>query len=74
MKTIKVHVQANAKVNKVVDSYNDGIKVAIKAKPVDGEANDQLVKFIGDYYKVKKSQVSIIKGFKSKDKVIRIND
>ena len=48
------------------------IKVAKQAK--DGEANKELIKFISKYYKKKKSSIEIIKGEKSRYKVLKITD
>ena len=70
--TIQVRVIPSAK--KVQVKEADGIyKVYLTAAPIEGKANKALIQTLADYFKVKRSQVSIIKGEKSRDKVIRIN-
>jgi len=49
-------------------------KVYLTAPAVDGKANKALVVFLADYFKVKKSQISILKGTQSRIKLIEITD
>jgi uncharacterized protein (TIGR00251 family) len=49
------------------------IKVRLTAPPVDGAANEALVKFLADTLSVAKSQVEIVSGHTSRDKVLRIS-
>jgi uncharacterized protein (TIGR00251 family) len=51
---------------------NGGFKVFLTAPAVDGKANDALVKFLTGHFKVKPSQIQIIKGLKSRHKIINI--
>lgn len=39
----------------------------------DGLANAQLIKILAEHLKVKKYQIKIIKGHKSRDKIIEVN-
>lgn len=71
MKNIKVRVIPNSKYDKVTEG-NGMLKVYVKAPPIDGKANKQLVKILADYYKVKKNEVRIISGLKSRKKYIEI--
>lgn len=50
------------------------IKVYLTAPPVDGKANDALVEFLAEHYGVRRSQLQIIKGLKSRNKVINMRD
>ena len=49
-----------------------GIKVYLTSPPVDGKANKALVSFLAGHFKVKSSAVKIVKGFKSRQKVVDI--
>lgn len=51
---------------------NGLVKVHLRAPAVDGKANAALVQFLAGYFKVKTSQVEVIKGLKSRHKVINI--
>ena len=46
--------------------------VSVKAPPVEGKANDAIVKVLSDYFKVPKSHIVISKGGHSKNKIIEI--
>ncbi|MBF0386533.1 MAG: DUF167 domain-containing protein [Candidatus Omnitrophica bacterium] len=48
------------------------IKVYLTAPPVDGRANEALVGFLGRHFGVRGSAIEIIKGLKSRNKVINI--
>lgn len=54
-------------------SEEDGtIKVHLRAPAVDGKANEALIKFLAGHYGVKTSRIEIIKGLKSRHKIINI--
>jgi hypothetical protein len=69
---IIVHVITNAKKTEIVEEREGFLKIKLNALPIKGKANTELVKFLADKYKVSKSEVEIIKGLTSKDKLIRI--
>jgi uncharacterized protein (TIGR00251 family) len=46
------------------------IKVYLTAPPVDGKANQALIKFLAAHYGVRKSCIGIIKGEKSRNKTV----
>ncbi len=71
-KTLEVVVQPNAKTNAIVSDINGVLKVKLKAPAIEGKANVELIKFLAKSLGIKKSQIEIIKGFHSRDKVIRI--
>jgi uncharacterized protein (TIGR00251 family) len=49
------------------------IRIYLTAPPLDGRANDALVDFLADHYHVRRAQIEIIKGLKSRNKVINIS-
>jgi len=53
-----------------VDGNN--ILVGLKSKPEKGEANKELIKKLAEYFNVHPSQVRILSGFKSRNKIIEI--
>jgi uncharacterized protein (TIGR00251 family) len=53
-------------------SEGEQVRVYLTAPAVDGKANAALVRFLAEYYGVKISQIEIIKGLKSRNKVINI--
>lgn len=69
--TIEIKVIPGAKKNRL-DEIESGIKVYLTAPPVDGKANVALCQFLAKHYHVKKSQIEIIKGLKSRHKTVKI--
>ena len=49
-----------------------GYKVYLTAPAVEGKANQALVEFLADYFGVKKRDIEIIKGLKSRHKTVSI--
>jgi uncharacterized protein (TIGR00251 family) len=65
---IKLHPSSSQeKVKEVVKDKE--YEVWIKEKPVEGKANEELVKTLKKYFK---KQVTIVHGLKSKDKVVEL--
>jgi uncharacterized protein len=51
---------------------NGGLKIRLTAPPVDGAANEALVRFLADRLRIAKSQVEIVSGHTGREKIIRI--
>jgi len=75
MKTvIAVKIIPNAKSNEAVGLMDDGaIKIRIKAKPIEGKANQQLIKFLKKELGINADDISIESGEKSRRKNISID-
>ncbi len=71
-KIITVEVKTNAKNILVEKITNSVYKVYLKATPIDGKANNQLISTLADYFNVSKSQVEIKSGKSSKTKIVLI--
>jgi hypothetical protein len=67
-----VRVITNARKTEIVEEKDNYLKIKLKAAPVDGKANKELIKFLADRYQVAKSMVEIISGLTSKEKLVRI--
>lgn len=68
---IKVKVVANAK-RIEIKKENERYKVYLTAPAVEGKANKMLVEVLAEHFGVKKSQVRIVRGEKSRDKVVQV--
>lgn len=73
MRRIKIKVTPRARKNIVIEQEGK-LKVYVTAPPVDGKANKVLIETLAEYFKVKKSNIRIIKGEKTKEKIIEINE
>ena len=70
---ISVRVHPNAARNEVV-GITDGVwQARVSAPPVKGKANNELIALLSQFLGVGKSQISIIKGHTTRNKVIAIN-
>ncbi len=70
---IKVRAVPNAKKSSLEITSNF-LKVKLSSPPVDGKANRELQKIMADVFGVRKSQIKIVKGEKSKDKLVQVED
>jgi hypothetical protein len=70
--TIKVYLQPKASKNEIVGPYRDGIKVRVTAAPVEGRANEALLRFLAKEFGVTPSCIEIVRGHRSREKIIRV--
>jgi uncharacterized protein (TIGR00251 family) len=70
---LKVYLQPKASKNEVVGPYRDGIKVKVTAPPVEGKANETLIRLLAKEFGTSPSCIKIIKGPHSREKTLRIS-
>lgn len=69
---LPVRIQPRASKDEIVGEYNGALKIKLTSPPVEGEANRRCIEFLSKRFKIAKSRLEIIKGEKSKDKLIKI--
>ena len=69
---ISVKVKLRAKTERVEKIDDRHFSVFVNAMPVDGRANLAVVRALADYFDVAPSNVQIISGMTSKQKVVEI--
>lgn len=69
---VYVKVSPRSSKNEVVKIAEGEYKVKLTAPPVDGQANDMLVKILAEYFDVSKSRIRIAGGQSAKTKIIDI--
>ncbi|XP_067664845.1 UPF0235 protein C15orf40 homolog isoform X2 [Haliotis asinina] len=69
---VKVLAKPGAKYNGITDISPEGVGVQIAAPPMEGEANAELVKYMAKVLGVRKSDVSLDRGSKSRNKMLVI--
>lgn len=74
MPRINMRVIPRARQNKIEQDENGLYRVHITAAPVDGAANAAVLRMLADYFHVPKTQIKIIRGETSRDKVVEIPD
>jgi len=72
LKTLQVKVKPNARAS-LLEQQPDGTWLAkIKAQPVDGKANEELVRVVAEHFGVRKAQVSIKSGASGRMKLVQV--
>jgi len=69
---LSVRIQPRASRNGIVLREGGGLKIRLTAPPVDGAANEALIRFLADTLSVPRSQVEIVTGHTSRDKIVRV--
>ena len=68
---IQVKVKPNSK-TEGLSHEGDSFIVKVKEPPKEGRANQAVIKLLAQHFGVPQSQVRILSGFRSKNKVIEI--
>jgi hypothetical protein len=68
---IQVRVRPNSETEEVTQE-GDSFVVRVKEPPRDGKANQAVIKLVARHFGVRQSQVRILSGFKSRNKVIEV--
>jgi uncharacterized protein (TIGR00251 family) len=72
---LPVRVIPRASRNEFVEILSDQtVKIRLTAPPVEGKANEELIKFLSDVLDVPKSKIEIVAGQTGRDKLVSILD
>ncbi len=69
---IKVHVTPNAREISVTKVDESAFEVRVDERAVHGRANKKLVEIMAEHLGVPKSRVLIVRGAKTRDKIIEV--
>lgn len=69
---LKIHVQPKSSKNEIVGYYHDTLRIKVTAPPVDGQANRACIRYLAGFFELKRSQLSIVKGYTSRVKLLEI--
>ncbi len=72
MPKLTVRVSPNASKSEVVSRGRDGWKVKLAAPPVDGKANEALIRLMADEFDCAPSLIRVLKGHTGKVKIVEI--
>lgn len=70
--TLTLHIQPGAKKTEFAGLHGDALKIRLAAPPVDGKANEALVRFLADVLDLPKSAVTLKSGQTSRRKVLEV--
>ena len=74
MQQINLRVIPRAKQNKITTDDDGRLRIHITAAPVDGAANDAVIKLLSKHLNIPRSQIKIVRGNTARDKVVEISD
>lgn len=69
---LNLYIQPGASRSEISGEHDGKLKIKIKARPVDGEANENLIEFLSDVLKISKAKIHLISGESSRQKVILV--
>jgi len=72
--TLTLHVQPGAKRSEITGLHGGALKIRLAAPPIEGRANQALMRFIADTFKVTLRQIELLRGAQSRHKMVRIKD
>lgn len=70
--TLTLHIQPGTKKTEFAGRHGDALKIRLAAPPVDGKANEALLKFIAETLGLAKSAVNLKSGQTSRRKVVEV--
>jgi uncharacterized protein (TIGR00251 family) len=70
--TFQIRVLPRSSKCELAGIHGDALKIKITAPPVEGKANEECIRFLADLFNVKKTDVAIAAGHKSKNKRVTV--
>lgn len=70
---LKIYLQPKSSKNEIVGPYRDGIKIKLTAPPLEGKANEALIRFLAKELSISPSRIEILKGLHSREKTLKIS-
>ena len=69
---ISLHVKPGSRCNSIAMKEDGSLEIRVSSQPIDGKANDHVIKLISKTLHIAKSNISIIRGTSGKDKLVEI--
>ena len=69
---LDVHAQPGARRSAIVGEHGGRLKIALRAPPVDGRANEELVACLAGHLALPRSSISLVSGAGSRTKRVAI--
>ena len=71
--TLTLHIQPGAKKTECAGLHGEALKIRLAAPPVDGKANEALLRFVADRLHLPKSAVLLKSGQTSRHKILEVS-
>ncbi|MDD5192822.1 MAG: DUF167 domain-containing protein [Candidatus Nanoarchaeia archaeon] len=69
---LKIKVKPNSRKQEIEKIEGENYKISLKSKPKDNKANIELLKLLKKHFNVESKNIKIIKGLKSRNKIIEV--
>jgi uncharacterized protein (TIGR00251 family) len=69
---ITVHVVPRARATAIAGRHGDAVKIRLVSPPVEGAANDELVRFLAGRLGISRSAVTVVAGHRTRRKIVAI--
>ena len=70
--TLTLHIQPGAKRTEVAGLHGGALKIRLSAPPIEGRANEALLRFVAESFAVPLRQVELKQGGQSRHKVVAV--
>lgn len=70
---LTLHVQPGAKRSEIAGLHGGALKIRLAAPPVEGRANDALLRFLSELFAVPLRNVELLRGAQSRHKTVKIS-
>ncbi len=70
--TIECYISPRASQTKIKGERNGALAIALRSPPVDGKANQELIKFLSKELSIPKSKIIILRGETARNKLVFI--
>lgn len=67
-----IRVVPRASKSEIVGAHDGALKIRLAAPPVDGAANEEVIKLLAKYFEISRGSIEILSGMTAKTKQIRI--
>lgn len=68
----RIKVKPNSRRQTIVEELDGSLSVHLKSPPVEGKANDELIKLLANKFDLPKSRITIKSGLSSRNKLVEI--
>jgi uncharacterized protein (TIGR00251 family) len=69
---LRIIVKPNARKNEVTRSTDGTLVIRVAVPPIEGKANEKVIEVLSEYLNKPKRSISIVSGFKGKNKIIEV--
>jgi len=69
---IRVRIQPRASRTEVAGEHDGALRIRVAAPPVEGEANDALIRFLAKRLRVAPSRITVVSGAASRAKQVEV--